>query len=108
MSERVLQINFRFNVSVKDYLDAVTPLAADIADVPGLEWKVWLLNEAHSEAGGIYLFRDSESLHAYLDGPIVAGISSNPALSDLSAKVFDAVPDLCEITSAPLAQRAAA
>jgi hypothetical protein len=43
------------------------------------------MNEPEQEAGGIYLFADSQSLDAYLNSEIVAGIVSYPALSDFSA-----------------------
>ena len=40
----------------------VAPLAEQYAAVPGLRWKIWIINEAEGEAGGIYLFDDEESL----------------------------------------------
>lgn len=102
MSGKILQINFRFNVAEADYITAVRPLADDIAAVPGLLWKVWLMNAAESEAGGIYWFSDGDSLKAYLDGPIVAGIAAHPALADISVKVFDNLAELSEITNGPV------
>ncbi len=107
MSGKFLQINFRFNVPKPDYIDAVTPLAEDIARVPGLLWKVWLMNEADSEAGGFYWFSDGDSLQAYLDGPIVAGVASHPALADIQVKVFDNIERLSEITKGPVFSSAA-
>jgi hypothetical protein len=41
MSGRIVQINFKFNVSRAEYEQAVSPLAGDIAAVAGLRWKVW-------------------------------------------------------------------
>ena len=69
MSKKILQLNFKFSVSSTEYEQAVSPLAEDFAAVPGLIWKVWLMNEAESEAGGIYLFKDESTLKAYLEGP---------------------------------------
>lgn len=43
MSGRILQINFKFNVARSQYEQAVQPLAAPIAAVAGLRWKVWIL-----------------------------------------------------------------
>ena len=107
MSGKILQINFKFKVSAEDYVAAVTPLASDIAAVPGMLWKGWLMNEAENEAGGIYWFRDGESVKAYLEGPIVAGIASHPALEDISVKTFDSIAELSEITSGPVFSSAA-
>lgn len=102
MSGKILQINFNYKVATADYVAAVKPLAADIAAVPGLLWKVWLLNEDQNEAGGIYWFSDEASLQAYLEGPIVAGIVSHPALENISAKTFDNLSELSQITHGPV------
>ncbi|GAF86177.1 unnamed protein product, partial [marine sediment metagenome] len=53
MPGRIMQLNFKFSVSGSEYEQAVSPLASQIAAVAGLRWKVWLMNEAESEAGGI-------------------------------------------------------
>jgi hypothetical protein len=107
MSGKLLQINFRFKVSSPEYIDEVRPLAGQIAGVPGLLWKVWLMNEAESEAGGIYWFADAVSLQAYLDGPIVAAVASHPALEEISVKVFDDIRELSEVTRGPVLSSAA-
>ena len=102
MSGRIVQINFRFNVARADYEQAVSPLAGAIAAVPGLRWKVWLMNEAESEAGGIMLFEDEASAKAYLEGPIKEQIVTHPALSDFSLKQFDVMEEQSIITHGPI------
>jgi len=102
MSGRILQLNFKFSVSSAEYEQAVSPLAGDIAAVAGLRWKVWLMNEAESEAGGIMLFDDEASVKAYLEGPIVAQVTSHPALSDFSVKQFDVMEKVTAITRGPV------
>jgi len=102
MAERILQINFKFSVSRAEYEQAATSLASEFADVAGLRWKVWLMNEAESEAGGIYLFNDESSLQAFLAGPLAAKVKSHPAFSDMSAKQFDVMADVTAITRGPL------
>ncbi len=81
MSPKILQINFKFSVSRTEYEQVCAQGAQPIADTPGLRWKVWLMNEAEREAGGIYLFDDAASVQAFLAGPIVAAVKSHPALS---------------------------
>lgn len=102
MPAKILQLNFKFNVPRADYEAAVSPLANDFAEVPGLVWKVWLMNEAESEAGGIYLFEDDTSLAAYLEGRLASAVKTHPALSDLSAKQFDVMDKLTAITRGPV------
>jgi len=67
----ILQINFKLNVAPAEYRKLCKSVAQTIADVPGLLWKVWLLNEQDGEAGGIYLFQNEQSLNAYLACPII-------------------------------------
>ena len=105
MTQQILQINFKFHVSGDAFREAAAPVAEPIAAVPGLLWKVWLLNEADQEAGGIYLFEDDASLAAYLDGEIVAAIVGTPIFSDFDVKQFAVMSDVSEITRAPLSRR---
>jgi hypothetical protein len=102
MSQKILQINFKFSVTPTELEQAFAPAAQPVADTPGLRWKIWLVNGADHEAGGIHLFDDEASLQAYLNGPIVASVGSNPALSDVSVKVFDTIDALTLITRGPI------
>ncbi len=102
MSGKILQINFKYNVSGAEYQQAVAPLAGDVAAVAGLHWKIWILNEAESEAGGIFLFDDEASVQAFLEGPVAAQVTTHPALSDFSVKQFDIMEDVTAITRGPV------
>ena len=98
----ILQINFRLNVPTTEYRKMCKSLAQTIAGVPGLVWKVWLLNEQDGEAGGIYLFQDEQSLAAYLSSPIIREIKSLPQLREISAKRFETIPELTVVTRGPI------
>jgi hypothetical protein len=102
MAVSLLQINLKFSVPSSDLKTAFAGVANDIAAVQGLLWKIWILNEQESEAGGIYLFDNSDSVRSYLEGPIVSGLKAHPALSDISAKQFDILEDLTGITRGPI------
>ncbi len=102
MSGKILQINFKYNVSGAEYRQAVSPLADDIAAVPGLRWKIWPINEAESEAGGIFLFEDEAALQAFLEGPVAAQVTTHPALSDFSVKQFDIMEEETVHTRGPI------
>lgn len=104
----ILQINFKLNVSSDEYHEICRSLAQTFADLPGLRWKVWLLNEEEREAGGIYLFSSQQALRNYLSGPIVAQIKSHPALREISAKQFDVMEDVTAVTRGPVSAMAAA
>jgi len=53
------------------------------------------------KAGGIYLFDDEASLKAYLAGPVVAQMKSNPALRNITVKQFGVIDELTAVTRGP-------
>jgi len=102
MSGRILNVIFKFNVTGEEYVEAVQPLVEDISKAPGLQWKIWILNDAESEAGGIHLFEDEAACNNYLAGPIVEIITSHPALSDFDVKQFDVMEEETAATRGPV------
>jgi hypothetical protein len=102
MSKKILQINYKVTVPVAELGGAMEKTARAIADVPGLAWKIWLLDEAKAEAGGIYLFDNDAAIDAFLAGPIIGELKSTPAFADVSVKRFAAVGPLTAITRGPI------
>ena len=102
MPGRMLQINFKFNVTGAEYEQAASSLAGDFATLAGLRWKIWIINEAEKEAGGYYMFEDAASVKAFLEGPLAAKVTGHPALSDFSVKQFDVMDDVSKITRGPV------
>ena len=82
----ILQINFNLNVPAAEYQKIADSVAYAFLDVPGLRWKIWLLNPAAQEAGGIYLFDSQESLDAYLNGPWVAQLRGLTSIRNISMR----------------------
>jgi len=60
------------------------------------------VNEAESEAGAIYLFKDGAAIQAYLAGPLAAAVAEHLALTDISAKPFTVMDDATAITRGPV------
>ena len=108
MSAKILQINFKFSVPRAAYEQTVAPMASNFAAVPGCRWKIWLMNETESEAGGIYLFEDDTSLSTFLGSPLVASVTSHPALSNFSVKQFDTLEAITKVTRGPIEKAASA
>ena len=102
MPVRVLQINFKFSAPSEVMKKGFAQVVNDIAAVPGLRWKIWIMNEQTQEAGGLYLFDDQAAVEAYLKGPLIAGLKANPAISEPSFKQFSVVDDLTTITRGPM------
>ena len=99
MSAKILQITYKLNGPRAEYERENLPYGQTIADLRGLRWKVWIINEAKSEAGGIYLFDGDAAVQAFMDGPIVAEMKGDPTLS---IKAFDVIPELTAITRGPV------
>src|SRR4051795_4790711 len=89
MSKTILQINYKINASRTDHTALVTPMAEPIASSPGLLWKIWLMNEADHEAGGIYLFESSEAAQGFLNSAGVKEFAAHPMISNVNAKMFE-------------------
>ena len=102
MAGRIMQLNFKFRGSGTAYEQAVAPLADQFAALEGLRWKIWMINEAEGEAGGIYLFDDAAAVQAFLEGPLAAQVTNHPALSEFSVKQFDVIDELTMITRGPV------
>lgn len=99
VSQKILQINYKFSGPRAEYDQANLPYTQPIADLPGLRWKIWIINEDQGEAGGIYLFNDEAALQAYLAGPIIAEMKDDPTLS---LKTFDVMEEHTAITRGPV------
>lgn len=102
MSPHILHINFRLNVPRAEYEDIAASLAGEFSQLPGLIWKIWLMDEPKAEAGGIYLFKDESSLQAYLSGPLAAAVMAHPALSDITARPYAVMEDCTTVTRGPI------
>jgi len=102
MPVRVLQINLKFNAPSEELKKGFAKIVNDIAAVPGLRWKIWIMNEDTQEAGGLYLFDDQDAVTAYLEGPLIAALKANPAISEPSFKQFNVVDELTAITRGPM------
>ena len=102
MPQQILQVNVKFSIPRADLSAAWLGAAQPIADTPGLVWKVWLMNDAESEAGGIYLFESKDAAQAYMAGPIVAALKASSVISNISAKLFDVLEEHSAVTRAPL------
>ena len=106
MAGRVLQINFKFGVIRSEYEELASSLAQAFAEVPGLVWKIWIMNEVKSEAGGIYYLDSGESLQQFLDSELAANVQAHPAVSEFSAKTFEVMDAVTAVTRGPVKEAA--
>lgn len=95
---KIVQINFEFTVRPSEYQAVCDQIATALAEVPGLKWKAWLINEQRREAGGIYLFEHGAAAARYLSGPIVAAMKNKPGIQDVQIKLFDILEGPSKLT----------
>lgn len=89
-------ITFHSAAQLDDLRDPFLDAAGAIRDVPGLLSKTWL--QEGERLGGIYVFTDNAAAQTYLDGPIVANLTAEPAFSDFEVRQFTALKELSAIT----------
>ena len=83
-------------------------LGQSFAEVPGCQWKIWLMDEEKKEAGAVYLFTDEMSLNVFLESPLVASVLAHPALSVFELRPCNVLEEVSKITRAPLMETAVA
>ncbi|MEE8057344.1 MAG: YdhR family protein [Pseudomonadales bacterium] len=101
MSKKILQINFNFEGAWSQMEEGNLEVAKWIAEVPGLIWKIWRMNDAEGEGGGTYLFDDELSMQSYLE-QVMPRLKSIAILSDIVVKQYDIDEDLTAITHGPV------
>ena len=101
MPTRILQITFKLRAPVPEYRSLCQLLAPAFAALPGLRWKIWVLNEREKEAGGFYVFESEEALNEFLSSALAAQVKSHPALYDFEATVFDVMVEVTAMTRGP-------
>lgn len=99
----VLEVDFTYNFATADeYIAPVSPLAPKWAAVPGLVWKVWILNPETKRAGAVYYFESAKARQAYLDSELAAAVAGNPALSDFRVAQYQIMAEETAITHGPV------
>lgn len=97
----ILQVDFPYSGPWGDEMtQAMEGLALSIASEPSLIWKIWTANEARQEAGGIYLFSDSDSAKAYLE--MHTERLKSFGIAPVNGKIFAVNEALSIIDRAPL------
>ena len=95
---KIVQVNFEFTAPKAEYEAVCAHVAGALAEVSGLSWKAWLINEQREEAGGIYLFENGAAAARYLSGPIIAAMKDKPGIRNVEIKLFDILEGPSKLT----------
>ena len=102
MRKTILTTKFNFSMPIEELKQIMPAVAPKFSGIPGCCWKIWLINEDHKEAGGVYLFESATDLEQFLSSNLFASVANNPAFSNLETNTFDVVEAASVITGAPL------
>ena len=104
MKQKVFTAKFNYCMPTEEFKKGTSASAPKFSEIPGLCWKIWLINEDRKEAGGVYLFESAEALEQFMNGPLFARLTNNPAYINLQTNTFSVAGEPSLITDAPLAK----
>jgi hypothetical protein len=98
----LLTVTYRVSEDLETFRARAMEVAAQIADAPGLRWKVWGLG---SDGSGVsaYLFETANAANAFANGPIIAGLKANPAVQGVTLVSAPVDATLSQVTHAGFA-----
>jgi heme-degrading monooxygenase HmoA len=86
---RIQFVSFHLqDLSEEAFIALCDQVAPAIAEVPGLISKVFLADPSTNTYGGVYTWRDRESMEAFAGSDIFVGVATNPHLVDLTSADF--------------------
>lgn len=93
-----LEVHFDYALEPEEFDAQNGPdVAAMVAEVPGLEWKLWLHDAASKNCVGVYRFVDTEHAQRYVDGNI-AMFREAPGYSNIEPRLYDVIAENTRIT----------
>ena len=102
MTKKVFTTKFNYSMPTEELKKIMPAVAPKFSEIPGCNWKIWLINEDHKEAGGVYLFESATELEQFLNSNLFASVANNPAFSNLQTNTFGVAEAASVITGAPL------
>lgn len=79
MTPSLLVVTYQLRIPFAAFRGPAETAARQIADAPGLIWKIWGLDPDTGEGTSAYLFRDDSHARAFAEGPAIAALREGPA-----------------------------
>lgn len=70
-------------------------------ELPALQWKIWLKDEANEQVSGVYLFAAREAAEGYAK-MASENIGIRPGIKNLTNQIWDIYEDKTQITKGPI------
>ena len=71
MTKKVFTTKFNYSMPTEELKKIMPAVAPKFSEIPGCNWKIWLINEDHKEAGGVYLFESATELEQFLNSNLL-------------------------------------
>lgn len=98
MNHCVLHVEVTLEVTAERWLALCESAVPVMARLPGLLWKLWVLDRDAGSAGGVYLFESVEAARAYAEGPVIAHLRSAGVARAVTVRVLPLVDALSQRT----------
>jgi hypothetical protein len=98
MNHHCLHVDVTLNISPDEWLELCEGAVPSMQSVPGLVWKLWLLDRERARAGGLYLFQNSQAARAYAEGPLLERLRRSSAVRSLQIELWPIVDSLSRRT----------
>lgn len=93
-----LEVCFDYSLRPAEFDEQNGPAVASmVAEVPGLEWKLWLHDEPNRHCVGVYRFVDAEHAQRYVGGNI-AMFRQAPGYSNIEPRLYEVIAENTRIT----------
>ena len=102
MAKKIVQVCMDYSAPEAELSPAFLEMAPTFAAIEGLEWKTWTIDQDKKKCGGVYLFKDEATANAFLESDLYTGIEEHPALSGVTADIYDVLPEHSRITRGPI------
>src|SRR4051812_26116309 len=89
MPKTILYVRATARTSPGAILAGSAEAAPAIATASGLIWEIWIVDEAASDLGGVYLFASRAQAQAYADGPILQHLRCDPRVARVEHRIWD-------------------
>ena len=101
-TKMVLTVKYNYSMPTEEFKKITSSIAAQFSEIPGLCWKIWLINEDRKEAGGVYLFESATELYQFLNSKLFGALGHNPAIINVETNTFGVAEAQSVITGGPL------
>jgi hypothetical protein len=82
----------------QEWKAATEPAAPIIGTTPGLISKTWIADAETSTYGGLYLWESLDAIDQFMNSETVRDLAANPAIGNLSARVFSVWEEHSRVT----------